>query len=108
MHQVRKQLKQILNRFENHSKKHLKNHLKNHLEIHSKICSTFFFIQFFPALQNLPAADKLVKDDIDNSLECLQMFEKQYTDVKTYYDILLYQTNNGWRCAIDVALDVSQ
>lgn len=55
---------------------------------------------------NLSAADKLVKEDIENSLECLHMFEKQYLDVKTYYDILLYQTNNGWRCAIDVALDV--
>lgn len=57
--------------------------------------------------QNLSAADKLIKEDIDNSLEYLQLLDKQYNDVKTFYDILLYQTNNGWRCAIDVALDVS-
>lgn len=56
---------------------------------------------------NLPSAEKLVKEDIENTLECLQMFDKQYNDVKTFYDILLYQTNGGWRCAIDVALDVS-
>lgn len=65
------------------------------------------FFPFSIDLQNLPLADKLVKEDIDNTLECLQMFDKQYTDIKTYYDILLYQTNNGWRCAIDVGLDVS-
>lgn len=56
---------------------------------------------------NLSSADKLIKEDIENTLECLQMFDKQYIDVKTFYDILLYQTNDGWRCAIDVALDVS-
>lgn len=63
--------------------------------------SSFFFIG-----QNLSAADKLVKEDIESTLEVLQMLDKQYNDVKTFYDILLYQTNNGWRCAIDVALDV--
>lgn len=57
--------------------------------------------------QILSLADKLVKEDIESSLECLQMFDKQFTDVKTFYDILLYQTNNGWKCAIDIALDVS-
>lgn len=57
--------------------------------------------------QNLPLADKLVKEDIENTLECLQMFDKQFADVKTFYDILLYQTKNGWKCAIDVALNVS-
>lgn len=55
---------------------------------------------------NLSAADKLVKEDIESTLEVLQMLDKQYNDVKTFYDILLYQTANGWRCAIDVALDV--
>lgn len=57
--------------------------------------------------QNLSLADKLVKEDIENTLECLQMFEKQFTDVKTFYDIVLYQINDGWKCAIDVGLDVS-
>lgn len=52
-------------------------------------------------------ADKLTKEDIEGTLECLQMFDKQFTDVKTFYDIILYQTNNGWKCAIDIALDVS-
>lgn len=49
-----------------------------------------------------------MKEDIDGTLECLQMLEKQYADVKTFYDILLYQTKDGWKCAIDVALDVSE
>lgn len=49
-----------------------------------------------------------MKEDIDNTLEYLQMLDKQYADVKTFYDILLYQTSNGWKCAIDVALDVSE
>lgn len=56
--------------------------------------------------QNVSLADKLMKEDIESTLECLQMLDKQYMDVKTFYDILLYQTNKGWRCAIDVALDV--
>lgn len=35
------------------------------------------------------------------------MLDKQYNEVKTFYDILLYPTIKGWRCVIDVALDVS-
>lgn len=55
------------------------------------------------AAQNLAPKDKLRKDDLDNGLECLQSFEKQYLDIKTTYDCILYQTKNGWRCAIDIA-----
>lgn len=47
--------------------------------------------------------EKLRKDDLDNGMECLQSFEKQYSDIKTTYDCILYQTKNGWRCAIDIA-----
>lgn len=77
------------------------------MQIYSnELCNYIFQFFLINPDQNLPLADKLVKEDIDNTLECLQMFEKQYPDVKTFYDILLYQTSNGWRCAIDVALDV--
>lgn len=66
------------------------------------------FVYFCHVASNLSFADKLVKEDIDSTLEYLQMLDKQYADVKTFYDILLYQTKNGWKCAIDVALDVSE
>lgn len=48
-------------------------------------------------------ADKLTKEDLDNGLECLQAFDKLYPDVKTFYDCILYETKDGWRCAIDIA-----
>lgn len=74
--------------------------------------STSYSLQFWLYLilyhqifsdQNLPLADKLIKEDLDNGLECLQSFEKQYSDVKTTFDCILYQTKDGWRCVIDVA-----
>lgn len=52
---------------------------------------------------NLSISDKLVKEDLDNGLECLQLYDKQYADLKTTYDCILYRTKDGWRCAIDVA-----
>lgn len=52
---------------------------------------------------NLSIGDKLIKEDLDNGLECLQSFEKQFGDVKTVYDCILYQNKDGWRCAIDLA-----
>lgn len=58
---------------------------------------------FFDSDQNLSLRDKLRKDDLDNGLECLQSFEKQYSDIKNTYDCILYQTKNGWRCVIDIA-----
>lgn len=60
-------------------------------------------MNFEPLDQNLGPKEKLFKDDLDNGLECLQSFEKQYSDIKTTYDCILYQTKNGWRCAIDIA-----
>lgn len=57
----------------------------------------------FDSDQNLALKEKLRKDDLDNGLECLQSFEKQYSDIKNTYDCILYQTKNGWRCAIDIA-----
>lgn len=66
--------------------------------IHSILNSLFLDLD-----QNLSLKDKLRKDDLDNGLECLQSFEKQYSDIKNTYDCILYQTKNGWRCAIDIA-----
>lgn len=48
-------------------------------------------------------ADKLTKENLDNGLECLQTYDKQYSDIKTSYDCILYQTKNGWKCVIDTA-----
>lgn len=52
--------------------------------------------------QNLALKEKLKKDDLDNSLECLQSYEKQISDIKTSYDVFVYPTSNGWRAVIDV------
>lgn len=60
-------------------------------------------MNFIPLDTNLSAADKLMKEDLDNGLECLQTYDKQYADLKTIYDCILYQSRDGWRCAIDVA-----
>lgn len=46
--------------------------------------------------------EKLKKDDLDNSLECLQLYEKQISDIKTSFDCIVYPTKNGWRAVIDV------
>lgn len=76
-----------------------------YLNLHKLISLSKMVIAFTG--QNLSLADKLVKEDIDGTLECLQMFDKQFTDVKTFYDVILYPTNDGWKCAIDISLDVS-
>lgn len=60
-------------------------------------------IDAFISDPSLPLKDKLRKDDLDNGLECLQSFEKQYNDIKSPFDCILYKSKNGWRCAIDVA-----
>lgn len=57
----------------------------------------------FPLDTNLSIADKLIKEDLDNGLECLQSFEKVYSDIRTFYDCIVYQTKDGWRCIIDTA-----
>lgn len=69
----------------------------------------YFVFSFFSSLYQIPidsylsVADKLTKEDLDNGLECLQAFDKLYPDVKTFYDCILYETKDGWRCAIDIA-----
>lgn len=51
----------------------------------------------------MTVADKLHKEDLDNGLECLQYFDKLYPELKTFYDCIVYETTDGWRCAIDIA-----
>lgn len=54
-----------------------------------------------PDVSKLSWSKKLVKEDLDNTLEMLNNYEKAYKDVKTTYDIILYQTADGWQTVID-------
>lgn len=51
---------------------------------------------------NLSVRDKLKKEDNDNSLEFLNYCEKKYADIKTTYDCVLFETNEGWIAVIDL------
>lgn len=44
---------------------------------------------------------KLIKEDLDNTLEMLNNYEKIYKDIRTTYDCVLYQTANGWQAVVD-------
>lgn len=45
---------------------------------------------------------KLIKENLDNTLELLNNYEKCYPDIKTAYDCILYPTENGWQAVIDI------
>lgn len=50
----------------------------------------------------LPWDTKLIKEDLDNTLEMLNAYEKYYPDIKTAFDCILYETQNGWQAVIDI------
>ncbi|XP_036331193.1 tripeptidyl-peptidase 2 [Rhagoletis pomonella] len=52
-------------------------------------------------LSKLSWDKKLIKEDLDNTLEMLNSYDKLYKDIKTTYDCILYQTANGWQAVID-------
>lgn len=56
----------------------------------------------FLDLQNLPLKDKLQKEDNECSLEFLVYSEKKLSELRTTYDIVLYQTAQGWNAVIDL------
>ncbi|XP_065369346.1 tripeptidyl-peptidase 2 [Calliphora vicina] len=45
---------------------------------------------------------KLIKEDLDNTLELLNNYDKYYPDIKTAYDCILYPTDNSWQAVIDI------
>ncbi|XP_067632305.1 tripeptidyl-peptidase 2 isoform X2 [Eurosta solidaginis] len=55
-----------------------------------------------PELSKLSWDKKLIKENLDNTLEMLNNYDKLYKDIKTTYDIVLYQTANGWQAVIDI------
>lgn len=46
---------------------------------------------------------KLIKEDLDNTLELLNNYDKIYRDIKTTYDCVVYQTANGWQAVVDTS-----
>ncbi|XP_037944687.1 tripeptidyl-peptidase 2 isoform X2 [Teleopsis dalmanni] len=44
---------------------------------------------------------KLVKENLDATLELLNGYDKLFIDIRLCYDCVLYPTENGWRAAID-------
>lgn len=52
--------------------------------------------------QTFSLEEKLEKEDLDNSWECLQSYEKQISDIKTSFDCFVYLTLNGWKAVIDI------
>ncbi|XP_058459815.1 tripeptidyl-peptidase 2 [Malaya genurostris] len=49
----------------------------------------------------LSLKDKLVKENLDSTLEFLNSCEKKYSDLKTTYDCVLFLSDNGWVAVID-------
>lgn len=74
-----------------------------HIYLGIFLMTNCFYVILLNLDTNLPIADKLIKEDLENGLECLQAFEKLYADIRTLYDCIVYQTKDGWRCIIDTA-----
>ncbi|CAD7013537.1 unnamed protein product [Ceratitis capitata] len=52
-------------------------------------------------LTKLPWDKKLLKEDLDYTLDMLNSYDKMYKEFKTSYDCILYQTSSGWRAVVD-------
>lgn len=58
--------------------------------------------------QNLQLKEKLEKENLDATLEFLNSYEKKYSDVKTSYDCVVFEsTDAGWIAIIDTTETVS-
>jgi hypothetical protein len=57
--------------------------------------------------QNVSIKDKLIKEDLDNTLEFLNSYEKKFNDIKTSYDCVVFKTAECWLAAIDINENVS-
>lgn len=54
------------------------------------------------ATQSLPFKDKLVKENLDSTLEFLNSFEKKYlSEIRISYDCIVFETAEGWMAVID-------
>lgn len=58
--------------------------------------------------QNLGLKEKLEKEDLDATLEFLNGYEKKYSDIKTSYDCVVFESNDGWVAVIDTTETVSR
>ncbi|XP_059224472.1 tripeptidyl-peptidase 2 [Stomoxys calcitrans] len=56
-----------------------------------------------PDTSKLSWDKKLIKEDLDNTLDMLNAYEKYYPDIKTAFDCILYETQNGWQAVIDIS-----
>ncbi|XP_058831362.1 tripeptidyl-peptidase 2 [Topomyia yanbarensis] len=54
-----------------------------------------------PATVGLSLKDKLVKENLDSTLEFLSSCEKKFSDLKTTLDCVLFLSENGWVAVID-------
>lgn len=53
---------------------------------------------------NLPLADRLARENIEQSLEALNAWEKSYLTWRPQFDCVLYRTaTDGWRAVIDTS-----
>ncbi|XP_073847292.1 tripeptidyl-peptidase 2-like [Musca autumnalis] len=55
-----------------------------------------------PDTSKLSWDKKLIKEDLDNTLEMLNAYEKYYPDIKTAFDCILYETKDGWQACVDI------
>lgn len=54
-----------------------------------------------PNAQNLPLKERLIKENLDSTVEFLSACEKKFSDLKTTYDCVLFATVDGWTAVID-------
>lgn len=75
-----------------------------HTYIFKKFLLTLFGKNIFENVSDsskLTWDKKLIKEDLDNTLELLNNYEKLYNDIKVTYDCILYPTESGWQAVID-------
>lgn len=53
--------------------------------------------------QNLSSLERLAKENLDQSLESLNAWDKFFGTLRPLYDVVLWKTSTGWRVAIDVS-----
>ncbi|XP_014283046.1 tripeptidyl-peptidase 2 isoform X1 [Halyomorpha halys] len=48
-------------------------------------------------------AEKLSKEDVDCQVECLNQFEKKYSDVGPVYDCIVFHDGESWSACLDIS-----
>ncbi|KAK9889317.1 hypothetical protein WA026_004596 [Henosepilachna vigintioctopunctata] len=51
----------------------------------------------------LSEADRMMKENLENTIEILNNFEKKYNDVGPVYDCIIFHDGEMWKCCVDTS-----